>query len=176
MTAVETRRLAASGAVAGLCPITEANLGDGIFNAPDFVGRGGRFGIGTDSNVQISLAGELRLLEYGQRLFHRARNVFGEPSGSTGRALFDGAQRGGALALGRAPGLSVGADADIVTLRPDGALREDDEALDAWIFSGGARVDRVFARGHLIVRDGEHIARGAIRDRFRATMLQLLAK
>jgi formimidoylglutamate deiminase len=176
MTAEETRRLAASGAVAGLCPNTEANLGDGIFNAPDFVGRGGRFGIGTDSNVQISLAGELRLLEYGQRLFHRARNVFGEPSGSTGRALFDGAQRGGALTLGRAPGFSVGADADIVTLRSDAIFREDDDVLDAWIFSGGARVDRVYARGHLVVRDGEHIARGPIRGRFRATMLQLLAK
>jgi formimidoylglutamate deiminase len=176
MTAEETRRLAASGAVAGLCPITEANLGDGVFNAPDFVGRDGRFGIGTDSNVQISLAGELRLLEYGQRLFHRARNVFGEPFGSTGRALFDGAQFGGALALGRASGLSVGADADIVTLRPDAIGRDDDDVLDAWIFSGGARVDRVYARGHLIVRDGEHVARGEIRDRFRATMLQLLAK
>jgi formiminoglutamate deiminase len=176
MTAEETRKLAASGAVAGLCPITEANLGDGIFNAPDFVGRGGRFGIGTDSNVRISLAGELLLLEYGQRLFHRARNVFGEPSGSTGRALFDGAHRGGALALGRASGLCIGADADIVTLRPDAIFRNDDDVVDAWIFSGGARVDRVFARGRLIVRDGEHIARGAIRDRFRATMLQLLAK
>jgi formimidoylglutamate deiminase len=176
MTAEETRRLAASGAVAGMCPITEANLGDGIFNAPDFVGRGGRFGIGTDSNVQISLADELRLLEYGQRLFHHARNVFGEPSGSTGRALFDGAQRGGALALGRAPGFSVGADADIVTLRADAIGRDDDDVLDAWIFSVSARVDRVYARGHLVVRDGEHIARGAIRDRFRATMLQLLAK
>jgi formimidoylglutamate deiminase len=176
MTAEETRRLAASGAVAGLCPITEANLGDGIFNAPDFVGRGGRFGIGTDSNVQISLADELRLLEYGQRLFHRARNVFGEPSGSTGRALFDGAQRGGELALGRASGLCAGADADIVTLRPDTIGPDDDDVLDAWIFSGGAWVDRVYARGHLIVCDGEHVARGAIRDRFRATMLQLLAK
>jgi formimidoylglutamate deiminase len=176
MTAEETRRLAASGAVAGLCPITEANLGDGIFNAADFVGRGGCFGIGTDSNVQISLAGELRLLEYGQRLFHRARNVFGQPSGSTGRALLDGAQLGGALALGRTPGLSVGADADIVTLRTDAIFRDDDDGVDAWIFSGGAGVDRVFARGYLVVRDGEHIARGAVRDRFRATMLQLLAK
>ena len=132
MTPEETRRLAASGAVAGLCPITEANLGDGLFNAPDFVGRGGRFGIGTDSNVQISLAGELRLLEYGQRLFHRARNVLGKSSGSTGRALFDGAQHGGALALGRTPaGLRVGADADIVTLRPDAIGGEDDDVLDA---------------------------------------------
>ncbi len=169
--------MAESGAVAGLCPITEANLGDGLFNATDFVGRGGRFGIGTDSNVQISLADELRLLEYGQRLFHRARNVLGKSSGSTGRALFDGAQHGGALALGRTPaGLRVGADADIVTLRPDAIGGEDDDVLDGWIFSGGAWVDCVFARGRAVVRDGEHIARDAIRDRFRVTMLQLLAK
>ena len=177
MTPEETRRLAASGAVVGLCPITEANLGDGVFNARDFVGRGGgRFGIGTDSNVQISLAGELRLLEYGQRLFHRARNVFGEPSRSTGRALFDSAQRGGAFALGRAPGLVVGADADIVIPRADAIVRDEDDVLDAWIFSDVASVDRVFARGRLVVEGGKHFRRDAIADHFRATMLQLLAK
>lgn len=177
MTPDETRRLAASGAIAGLCPITEANLGDGFFNAPDFVERGGRFGVGTDSNVEISLAGELRLLEYGQRLLHRARNVLSQSSGSTGRALFDGAHLGGALALGRTPaGLRVGADADIVTLRPDAIGRDDDDMLDCWIFSGGAWVDCVFARGRAVVRDGKHIARDVIRDRFRATMLQLQAK
>jgi cytosine/adenosine deaminase-related metal-dependent hydrolase len=127
--------------------------------------------------VEISLAGELRLLEYGQRLLHRARNVLSQSSGSTGRALFDGAHLGGALALGRTPaGLRVGADADIVTLRPDAIGRDDDDMLDCWIFSGGAWVDCVFARGRAVVRDGKHIARDVIRDRFRATMLQLQAK
>jgi formimidoylglutamate deiminase len=177
MTRDETRRLAASSAVAGLCPITEANLGDGVFNAPDFIAHGGRFGIGTDSNVEIALAGELRLLEYGQRLVHRVRNVLATAAQSTGRALFEGAQRGGAAALGRAPtGFQVGADADIVVLRAELAGLEDDQTLDSWIFSGGARVDCVFARGKRVVSDGAHFARGPIRDRFRATMLQFLAK
>jgi formimidoylglutamate deiminase len=177
MTEDETRRLAANGAVAGLCPITEANLGDGVFSAPDFFADGGRFGIGTDSNVEIALAGELRLLEYGQRLVHRARNVLATPEQSTGRTLFEGAQRGGAAALGRSlAGFQLGADADIVALRVDLAGLEDDQALDSWIFAGGAKVDRVFARGRKIVSGGAHFARGPIRDRFRATMLRFLAK
>jgi formiminoglutamate deiminase len=175
MSVDEIRRLAESGAIAGLCPITEANLGDGLFDAPDFITPGGRFGIGTDSNVEITLAGELRLFEYGQRIFRRARNVLATASASTGRALFDGAQQGGAIALGRASGLRVGADADIVTLRADMFVGDDDAILDGWIFSAGARVDCVFARGRAVVRDSAHFARDAIRERFRATMLQLLA-
>ena len=101
MTPDETMRLAVSGAVAGLCPITEANLGDGIFPAADYLGAGGAFGLGTDSNVLIDAAGELRALEYAQRSVHRARNVLAPEAGqSTGRRLFDGALRGGAQALG----------------------------------------------------------------------------
>jgi formimidoylglutamate deiminase len=177
MSPEETRRLAASGAVAGLCPITEANLGDGEFNAPDFIDQGGLFGIGTDSNVQIALAEEMRMLEYSQRLFRRARNILATPERSSGRVLFDNARRGGARALARSPfGLEVGADADIVTLRSEFAGERDDATLDQWIFAGGARVDCVYFRGQRVVRDGAHFARDAIRDRFRATMLQFLAK
>ena len=178
MTAQETRRLAASRAIVGLCPITEANLGDGVFEAPEFLNHGGRFAIGTDSNVQISLSGELRMLEYGQRLTRRARNVLATPGGSTGRALVDGAQAGGSVALGRSgAGLSRGADADIVTLRGDmlsGRGGDADATLDAWIFSGAAKVDCVYARGRPVVRDGAHVAREPIRARFRAAMHQLL--
>jgi formiminoglutamate deiminase len=120
MTEDETRRLARSGAVAGLCPITEANLGDGIFGAVPFVAAGGRFGIGSDSPVLIGVADELRQLEYSQRLLHRARNMLAGAGGSTGRALFDAALRGGAAALGvNAGGLAVGAPADVVTLDPE---------------------------------------------------------
>src|SRR5208337_754334 len=109
----ETRDLAASGAVAGLCPITEANLGDGVFNAPAYVDAGGRFGVGSDSNVSIGAADELRHLEYSQRLAARSRNVLARPGGSTGRALFDAALIGGAQALARSSGsLAVGARAD----------------------------------------------------------------
>ena len=173
------RRVAVSGAIVGLCPITEANLGDGIFPAAEFLGLGGRIGVGTDSNIQIALGEELRLLEYGQRLTHRARNVLARPAASTGRALFDWVRSGGAAALGRAvSGFTIGADADIVTLNSD-ALglvgRSGDDLLDAWIFSGGGCIDCVYARGRLVVRDGAHIARGQIGDRFRAVMLELLA-
>ena len=90
----ECARLAASGAVAGLCPVTEANLGDGIFPATRYLGAGGVFGIGTDSNVSIGVADELRQLEYSQRLRDRARNVVGGGDArSTGRVLFEGRGR-----------------------------------------------------------------------------------
>jgi formimidoylglutamate deiminase len=95
MAPPETARLAASGAVAGLCPVTEANLGDGIFDGPGWLKAGGRFGIGTDSNLLIDAAAELRQLEYSQRLAQRARNMFaGDPGHSTGRSLFDAALAG----------------------------------------------------------------------------------
>ena len=117
MTEAETDRFAASGAVAGLCPITEANLGDGMFDARRFLNAGGRFGIGSDSNVLIGVADELRQLEYSQRLARRERNVLGKANGSTGRRLFDEALRGGAQALGAGPaGIAAGHAADLVSL------------------------------------------------------------
>ena len=91
--------IAGSGAVAGLCPVTEANLGDGVFDATRFLDRGGRFGVGSDSLVRISAAEELRALEYAQRLRHRSRNALGAPGRSTGRRLYDAACAGGGQAL-----------------------------------------------------------------------------
>ena len=129
-TRTKSLALARSGAVAGLCPITEANLGDGVFPARAFLDAGGRFGVGTDSNVEIALAGELRMLEYSQRLTLRARNVCARQGGSTGAALFAAAAAGGAQALGRPAGLlAPGAVADIVSLdaaSPRLAGRADD--------------------------------------------------
>ncbi len=98
----ETAGLARTGAVAGLCPITESDLGDGIFPATDYVAAGGVFGVGSDSNVLISLEAELRTLEYSQRLRDRARNRLApQGGGSTGRRLFDAAAAGGARPPGR---------------------------------------------------------------------------
>ncbi len=109
MTDAETMRMAEAGAIAGLCPVTEANLGDGTFNATVFHEAGGKFGVGSDSNVLIGISDELRQYEYSQRLLHRARNVLAENAGSTGRALFDGAVTGGNIAMGRASdGLEAG--------------------------------------------------------------------
>lgn len=181
VTEGERRAMGRSGAVVGLCPITEANLGDGLFPARDFFAEGGRFGVGSDSNIEIDAAAELRLLEYGQRLAHRGRNLLAGGAGrSTGADLYRGALAGGGQALGRcSTGLAVGAAADIVSLKasdPFFAGRSGDAILDSWIFGGGARlVDCVWRRGIKQVKGGRHIARDAIDARYRAAMQKLLA-
>ena len=176
LDAAETLGLARSGAVAGLCPITEANLGDGTFAASAFLSKGGRFGVGSDSNVQISLAGELRQLEYSQRLAHRARNVIAAPNGSTGRRLFDAAIYGGAQALATKAGLAAGAPADIVALDTGNAsYLAEDSLLDNWIFGGDVTVESVWAAGNKKVVNGRHVARDKIRKHFAKTMQALLS-
>ncbi len=172
MTEAETKLLARSGAVAGLCPITEANLGDGLFPLAAFLKDGGAFGIGSDSNVRIDLAEELRLLEYGQRLVRRSRNVAAPgPGRSTGRALFDGALAGGAQALGTVAGIEAGAWADLVALAAD---HDGDRALDHVIFAQG-KVSDVWCRGTRRVEAGRHVAREAVAARYRAVLKKLLA-
>lgn len=174
MTQAETRGMAQAGAIAGLCPITEANLGDGTFPASEFFSDGGRFGVGSDSNVLIGLPDELRQLEYSQRLLHRARNVLAAPGGSTGRALFDGALAGGAAALGGKAGITAGNVADFVSLKTRHGLDlSADMLLDSWIFANGADVDCVWVNGRKQVEGGRHVAREAIGRRFTATMRAL---
>ncbi|TGE02302.1 formimidoylglutamate deiminase [Methylobacterium nonmethylotrophicum] len=177
----ETARFAGSGAVAGLCPVTEASLGDGIFPAPGFVAAGGRYGVGTDSNVLVGAADELRQLEYAQRLGHRQRNVLAAPGASTGRALFTVALAGGIQALGaEGGGLAVGAPADCVAL--DGAdpaliARQGDSLLDGWIFAAGSRaVDAVWVDGRQVVAGGRHVAREAVGARFAAVLRRLMVE
>jgi cytosine/adenosine deaminase-related metal-dependent hydrolase len=173
--------MAASGAIVGLCPITEANLGDGIFPAQAFLEEGGRFGVGSDSNVLLDGAEELRILEYSQRLAHRARNVLASAEGrSTGRSLFDAALSGGSKVLNlQTVGLTVGASADIVSLASDHpalAERHEDEILDSWIFAGGrAVVDCVWRAGLKVVINGRHHRRDALLARYRRTLKDLLA-
>jgi formiminoglutamate deiminase len=179
MTETETVAMARSGAVAGLCPITEANLGDGTFAAPLFIAKGGRLGVGSDSNVLIGVADELRQLEYSQRLAHRARNVLAAPGQSNGRALFDAALAGGAQALGAGPsGIVQGASADLVSFdanHPTLAGKSGDAILDAWIFAGGGTVDCVWARGKKLVGEGRHVRREETTRRFAAVMRELSA-
>lgn len=179
MTDAETVAMARSGAIAGLCPITEANLGDGTFAAPLFRDHGGRFGVGSDSNVLIGLPDELRQLEYSQRLAHRARNVLAVAGGSTGRALFDAALDGGSVALGAgASAIAAGASADLVSLdasNPSLAGKSGDAILDAWIFANGSKVDCVWVHGRKQVSGGRHVKREAITERFRSVMTALSA-
>ncbi|HEY3637293.1 MAG TPA: formimidoylglutamate deiminase [Rhizomicrobium sp.] len=175
----ETTRLAQSGAAAGLCPVTEANLGDGVFPARTYLDAYGRFGIGTDSNVRIAAAEELGMLEYAQRLSRRARNLWPARQGeSTGRALFDGALAGGAQALGQPNcALRLGGPADFFSLSaadPSLAGRKDDAILDSWIFAGAA-IDSVWRRGQQIVSGGRHRDRDAIAARYGQVLRNLLS-
>jgi formimidoylglutamate deiminase len=179
MTEAETKAMAKAGAVAGLCPITEANLGDGTFPGRRFTAKGGRYGIGSDSNVLIGVADELRQLEYSQRLARQARNVLAKPSQSNGRALFDAALAGGGVALGAGEdGLTEGAAADFVSLdptHPSLSGKTGDAILDAWIFANGAKVDGVWVRGKKLVEGGQHVRRDGIAKRFRKVMMELTA-
>jgi formimidoylglutamate deiminase len=175
----EVLALAASRAAAGLCPITEANLGDGVFRAAEYLRAGGMFGIGTDSNVLINAAQELQQLEYSQRLHHRKRNVLARgPNQSVGRTLFEGALKGGAQALGVAAGIEVGAPADMFSLALDDvafASRTGDQILDTFVFAGGDKcVDRVWRAGVCVVTGGRHREREAIDARYRAVLERLL--
>ena len=181
MQPAETLALAATGAVAGLCPITEANLGDGIFDGMRWLGAGGRFGVGSDSNVRISLTEELRLLEYSQRLANKGRAMFATGDRSTGRVLFEGAVQGGAQAAGRqSGGIRVGNWADLVALdmaAVDLEGRQGDDILDALIFAGDDRLVRdVWSAGRHMVTGGRHVARGAIEAGYRRVMAGLRAK
>ncbi len=176
MTEDETRLAARSGAIAGLCPITEANLGDGTFSAPLFLSEGGRYGIGSDSNILISISEELRQLEYSERLALRARNVIATTGGSTGRALFDHALAGGGAALKAPSGLVAGNYADILSLdRSAVPYLSEDRLIDHWVFAGGVAVDSVWALGRKQVENGRHLRRERIDRRFIAAMSELLA-
>src|SRR5205807_4338296 len=163
MTPDETRALAARGAVAGLCPTTEANLGDGLFALPDYLAAHGRIAIGSDSNVATSPVEELRWLEYGQRLVLRARNVAERSEGaSTGAALYARALAGGAQAAGQKVGaIAVGKRADLVVLDADHPAlvgRGGDALVDSWIFSGNDNpVTDVVVAGEWLVREGRHV-------------------
>jgi formimidoylglutamate deiminase len=180
LTPAEMLALAESRAVAGLCPVTEANLGDGIFPARDYLAAGGLFGLGTDSNIRIDVSAELCALEYSQRLAHQRRNVLaGEPGNSTGRRLFAAALQGGSQATGfPEAGLAPGYWADFVTLdvtHPSLVGRSEDALLDSWIFAGGkAAIDGVWRAGRKLVAAGQHIEHERIATRYRQVMQRLL--
>ena len=178
MTEQETLDLSKTGAVAGLCPITESNLGDGVFNGQSYFKRDGKFGIGTDSNIRISLCEELRTLEYSQRLKHTARAVLAKASRSTGRSLYDAISLGGSRALRRDSGsLQTGMFADILILdsdRVDLVDRVGDDLLDCFIFAGGNEmVSEVWSAGRRVVKEGQHVHHSKITQRYLATIKKL---
>ncbi|NKB77125.1 MAG: formimidoylglutamate deiminase [Gammaproteobacteria bacterium] len=179
MTEGETIDVARSGAVAGLCPTTEGNLGDGFFNATQYIEAGGKLGIGSDSHISTSPTEELRWFEYGQRLVHRSRNqLSGGFNRSTGRNLFDIAVSGGAQACGHNSGaIEVGKRADFVVLDTEHPLlceRQEDELLDSWIFSGNENPVRdVYVGGKRVIDNGHHANEDKIQQQFRSTLKTL---
>ncbi len=180
MTPEETTRLARTGAVAGLCPMTESSLGDGIFDGARWMDTGGAMAIGSDSNIRISLTEELRTLEYSQRLRDHSRAALATPDHSTGRRIFDAMVAGGAQAAGRDTGaLAVGQWADLLAL-DDASIhlegRHGDTGLDAWIFAGDDRmVTDVWSAGRHMVQGGRHIHRDVIERTYRNMMRKLRA-
>jgi formimidoylglutamate deiminase len=180
MTTEEIRRLAASGAVAGLAPTTEADLGDGIFAGDEFTRSGGRFGIGSDSNTVIDPFAELRQLEWSQRLRLQRRNVLAEGGASVGTALWLAAARDGARACGRATGsIAAGLRADLVVLDTDEpalAGLAPEQLLDAAIFGPCRRPVRdLLVGGRFVVREGRHPQEDAVLARFRAALARTMA-
>jgi formimidoylglutamate deiminase len=187
LTPEETQRLAATGAVAGLCPTTEANLGDGLFPLKAYLDGGGVIGVGSDSHISVSPIEELRWLEYGQRLSTRHRNIaVSESSDSVGETLWGDALFGGARASGIAVGVLEGADPEL----PDGAARADllvldhdspllaarDTAslIDTFIFAGNSNlVKHVMVGGAWVVRDFRHRDEERIAARYRQTVARL---
>ena len=176
----EVAAMATSGAVAGLCLTTEANLGDGIFPAVDFLARGGRLGIGSDSHVSVSVVEELRWLEYGQRLRDQRRNrLYRADQPQVGRTLFDAALTGGAQALGQPVGaLAEGKRADWLVLDghdPYLATAEGDALLNRWLFAGGDhQVRDVMVAGTWVVRDGRHETEAETAKAFAGVLREVL--
>lgn len=180
MTSTELSGLARTGAIAGLCPVTEANLGDGTFSAGEWLAAGGSYGIGTDSNVSIGLVQELQLLEYSQRLKTGARNVLADHHASTGRSLYERALAGGDQAGGAARNrLEANSVANFVSLdlnNPALLHRSNDAILDSWIF-GNTRstVWSVVANGVEVVSEGRHVKRDEVESAFDRCMQRLVA-
>lgn len=176
----ELSALAATGAVVGLCPTTEANLGDGVFSLQPWLAAGGAFAIGSDSHVTLSPCEELRWLEYQARLARGKRNVLAsDAQPSSGALLWRAACEGGARASGRFIGtLQVGARADIVVLDLNAPLfcgRSDDAIIDTFVFAGGAELVRdVMVAGRWLVQEGRHYAETAVSTGYKRAMAKLM--
>ncbi|KFX19362.1 formimidoylglutamate deiminase [Pectobacterium betavasculorum] len=180
ITAEETRLIAASGAVAGLCLTTEANLGDGIFPGQEYVSQQGNWGIGSDSHISVSVSEDLRWFEYGQRLNKRRRNLLHQPDEPyIGNVLYSGALRGGRMALGQPVGqLAVGERADMLVLDsrdPFLATANDRERLNRWIFACSTNpIKDVMVGGRWVITDKHHEKDDDVRPLFIKVMESII--
>jgi formimidoylglutamate deiminase len=180
MSQAERLRAAECGSTAGLCPTTEADLGDGVFQTAEWLKAGGGFAIGSDSNVRISVSEELRQLEYNERLRSGRRNVLTTAGSTCGRFLYQHAAKNGASALGQPVGcLAPNFRADFLELDDSHAMlagRNPDQALDSWIFAGdGSMLNSVWVAGRRQVERGHHIAETAARAAFAEVLSETLS-
>ncbi|MGA9573655.1 MAG: formimidoylglutamate deiminase [Lysobacterales bacterium] len=180
MSQAELRRAAESKATAGLCPTTEADLGDGVFRTAEWLKAGGGFAIGSDSNIRISVTEELRTLEYNERLGSGRRNVLTTAGSNCGRFLYQHAAEAGATALGQSIGrLQPGFRADFLELDDNHEMlagRDPDQALDSWIFAGdGAMLNSVWVAGRRLVERGQHVAETQGRAAFKQAVADTLS-
>lgn len=174
----EITRIASSGAVAGLCPTTEANLGDGIFPGVEFMQQGGRWGIGSDSHVSLSIVEELRTLEYSQRLRDQQRNrLYGDGSHYVGDFLFQQARLGGNQACQVELGLTEGNRADFMVLdhkHPFMAASKSEDILNRWLFACNENLVRhVYVAGNPVISDFNHGAQEQANKEFSALLRRL---
>lgn len=176
MTKKETLDLAQTGAVVGICPTTEANLGDGFFKLTDYINANGKFAIGTDSHISVSVIEELRWLEYGQRLLNRQRMIAKNfTSLSNANYLYQQAAIGGAQAVGRATGaLTTRTRADFVVLDENVPVmlgKINDFILDAFIFAGNVNPVRdVFVGGVHVIKNYHHDREDEILMKFKKVL------
>ncbi len=175
----EVSLIAGSGAVVGLCPTTEANLGDGLFPLNDFLQQDGKIAIGSDSHISVSVIEELRLLEYGQRLHHQRRNIaVSDQDIHTGTNLYLRNLEGGSKASGFDNGsLEAGKRADIIVLdetSPTLIGTPDRNLIDRFIFSGNVNpIKNVWVAGEMVINDYKHANECEITQNFSKTMTRL---
>lgn len=161
----ELQAVAHQNASVVICPVTEANLGDGIFDLETALDAGLSCSIGTDSHTNRDWAGELRSLEYSLRLTRQARNIASRESSGfrpTGQVLFDMALTGGVKAAGLPlAGLAVGQRADFMEIDRSAiavAGVPDENLMEALVFSSPAtKPKQVFVAGKLQAPDLEAI-------------------
>ncbi len=181
MTPVETNELAKTQAVVGLCPMTEANLGDGPFNGPTYLEAGGKFGLGSDSNIKISLTEELRILEYSQRLRDLKRNIMVDEVGSVGKTLYLGAATGGSQALARKSGsIEIGKLGDLLAINSRHqqlCTLKEEQLFDGLCFAADDNiVTDVWSAGRHNVKEGRHVMKQKIVENYVNAMTDLTKK
>ena len=179
ITEQERRGIIASKAIAGICPTTEANLGDGIFPTTEFLSEQGTLAIGSDSHISVNPIEELRWLEYTQRLIKQQRAILADAKqASVGQNLWQQAAKGGAQSTNTNTGeLAIGKQADLLVLDEQQTrlfASSEQHLLDSLIFASQKNpVQDVMVNGQWVVRNYQHEAEQDIASKFADILAEL---